>query len=398
MWAPVGTAKSWAGDEEHLWRAATVTSESAGDDGKQLCTCTTCDDGARAEVTLPREDLLLRDLLPPEGIDDLVSLGNLHAPAILDNLRLRFLRPEPAAQRRRSIYTYCGNICIAINPYERLPELYSQETKQSYIGQESFSDNPPHIFAVAEAAYSNMMRSESAENQSILVSGESGAGKTESVKIMMNYLADRNQQGMVDSESVAEAVVRSTPLLETFGNSKTLRNNNSSRFGKFTQILFDGDGNIVGSRVDVYLLEKSRVVRQLAGERNYHVFYQLLAATADSLPGPESRNAGAETITREELGLSEPAAVGLAAQYQYLSGSESFVAEGIDDTEWFAEMVETMRVIGVSTAEQQEMLRVIAGGDHHPIPQSLEHPFDLDSQHCSCVQLCCRLGRFHSRR
>ena len=137
-------------EEEELWRAATVAGEQAGADGGRVCTCVTCDGGEALTLAAERGELLLRDVLPPAGVDDLVSLGNLHAPAILDNLRLRFLRPEPAAQRRRSIYTYCGNICIAINPYERLPELYSQETKQSYIGQESFSDNPPHIFAVGE--------------------------------------------------------------------------------------------------------------------------------------------------------------------------------------------------------------------------------------------------------
>jgi myosin heavy subunit len=360
VWLPAGQVRSWAGDDECLWRAATITSESTGDGGVQLCTCITCDGDEQAESTLPREDLLLRDVLPPDGIEDLVSLGNLHAPAILDNLRLRFLQPESEAPRQRSIYTYCGNICIAINPYERLTALYSQETRQSYIGQQSFSDNPPHIYAVAEAAYSNMIRSGSAENQSILVSGESGAGKTESVKIMMNYLANRNQR-QVDSESVTEAVIRSNPLLETFGNSKTLRNNNSSRFGKFTQILFDSDGNIVGSRVDVYLLEKSRVVRQLVGERNFHIFYQLLVATADSLPGSGPHGASSDSLTREELGLPGSATVEHATHYQYLSGSESFVSEGIDDYEWYVEMTETMRVIGVTTTEQQEMLRVVAG-------------------------------------
>lgn len=386
VWLPTGSVSSWAGDDECLWRAATITSESTGEDGVQMCTCITCDADQQVEIALPREDLLLRDVLPQNGIADLVSLGNLHTPAILDNLRLRFSQPESAASPHRSIYTYCGNICIAINPYERLVGLYSQETRQAYISQQSFSDNPPHIYAVAEAAYSNMMRSGSTENQSILVSGESGAGKTESVKIMMNYLANRNHQD-VDSESVAEAVIRSTPLLETFGNSKTLRNNNSSRFGKFTQILFDGDGNIVGSRVDVYLLEKSRVVRQLAGERNYHIFYQLLVATEDSLPGSEPRSHGSDIISREELGLPGPAAVDCAAQYQYLAGSNSFVSEGIDDYEWHLEMTETMRVIGVTTAEQKDMLRVVAG-TARPRLQSLENrsvQFDSRAGACSCI-------------
>jgi myosin heavy subunit len=148
---------------QELWRAATITDETTDADGKQMCTCLTCDDDAQTEVVVDRAELLLRDVLPPEGVDDLVSLGNLHAPAILDNLRLRFVRPAPDTGRHKSIYTYCGNICIAINPYERLHHLYSQECRDSYINQESFGDNPPHIYAVAEAAYSNMMRSGSTE-------------------------------------------------------------------------------------------------------------------------------------------------------------------------------------------------------------------------------------------
>jgi myosin heavy subunit len=180
----------------------------------------------------------------------------------------------------------------------------------------------------------------------------------------------------VDSESVAEAVIRSTPLLETFGNSKTLRNNNSSRFGKFTQVLFDREGSIVGSRVDVYLLEKSRVVHQLVGERNYHVFYQLLGAMEATLPGapkPEGEEVGlydnadaggdgdgVPPLSRVDLGLPELGSTDDAAQFQFLAGSECYTSEGIDDAEWFAEMIETMSVIGITTAEQQQMVRVIA--------------------------------------
>jgi myosin-5 len=167
-------------------------------------------------------------------------------------------------------------------------------------------------------------------------------------------------------------VIRSTPLLETFGNSKTLRNNNSSRFGKFTQVLFDREGSIVGSRVDVYLLEKSRVVHQLVGERNYHVFYQLLGAMNETLPGApradgedgglydDGGDGTKAVLSRADLGLPEIGSVDGASQFEFLAGSECYASEGIDDAEWFAEMVETMTVIGISTLEQQQMLRVIA--------------------------------------
>ena len=163
VWVHVGTTTSWAGEQEELWRAATIIEESTDAQGKQMCSCRTCDEEPVTELVVDRADLLLRDVLPPEGVEDLVSLGNLHAPAILDNLRLRFMRPEADTGRHKSIYTYCGHICIAINPYERLHHLYSQECRDAYIDQESFGDNPPHIYAVAEAAYSNMMRSSSTE-------------------------------------------------------------------------------------------------------------------------------------------------------------------------------------------------------------------------------------------
>ena len=336
-------------EEEELWRAATVAGEQAGADGGRVCTCVTCDGGEALTLAAERGELLLRDVLPPAGVDDLVSLGNLHAPAILDNLRLRFLA------RPKAIYTYCGHICIAVNPYEWLPALYSPETRESYVNLRSFGDNPPHIYAVAETAYASLLRSASTESQSILVSGESGAGKTESVKIMIGFVAGRNgRAGAARSAAVAKAVVRSTPLLETFGNAKTLRNNNSSRFGKFTQLLFDREGGIVGSRVDVYLLEKIRVVRQAKGERNYHVFYQLLSAPDAALPGAPAEGGEAglydedvPPLTRAELGLPE-AGPDAAAAFQFLKGSECFQADGIDDGAWFGEMIGTMTAIGIT--------------------------------------------------
>ena len=363
VWVRVSGGGGGGGDEEEeLWRAATVAGEQAGADGGRVCTCVTCDGGEALTLAAERGELLLRDVLPPAGVDDLVSLGNLHAPAILDNLRLRFLA------RPKAIYTYCGHICVAVNPYEWLPALYSAETRESYVNLRSFGDSPPHIYAVAEAAYASLLRSDGAGSQSILVSGESGAGKTESVKIMIGFVAGRNgRAGAARSAAVAEAVVRSTPLLETFGNAKTLRNNNSSRFGKFTQLLFDREGGIVGSRVDVYLLEKIRVVRQAKGERNYHVFYQLLQAASGTLPGAPAEGegtgphdgGGAPQLTREDLGLPEPGP-DAASGFRFLSGSGCFQADGIDDGAWYQETIGTMSAIGITTKEQQQMLRVVS--------------------------------------
>lgn len=264
----------------------------------------------------------------------------LHAPAIVDNLRERFIGKDGV----KSVYTYCGQICIAVNPYMWIRQLYTVDVMNRYMGAR-FEDNMPHVYAVADAAYRAMVgpadAGKSMVNQSVLVSGESGAGKTESVKIMMEYLAQLGGRsgGETNFSDVAEAVIKANPLLESFGNAKTLLNDNSSRFGKFTKILFDKSGAIVGSRVDVYLLEKSRVVRQAAGERNYHIFYQLLASHAF---GEEKRS---------ELGLTEPADFGY---------TNAVTVEGVDDQKEFDDMQESMNIVGVPAEKQTLIFTAVA--------------------------------------
>ena len=205
-----------------------------------------------------------------------------------------------------------------------------------YRGQE-MGDQPPHVYAIAEDAYQQILAEGS--NQSILVSGESGAGKTESVKIMMQYLAVVSKSG--HQNKVAAQVLASNPLLEAFGNARTMRNNNSSRFGKFIEIQFDRRFKMSGARIHIYLLEKSRVIQQSNGERNYHVFYQLLAG----LPAEE----------RASIHLSAP-----IDELTLLNQSGCIVIDGIDDAAELKRTREAMDAIGMEEAEHVQVIRTLA--------------------------------------
>lgn len=216
-----------------------------------------------------------------EGADnDLITLPHLHEPAILHALADRFFRGR--------IYTWTGPVLIAVNPFQRLAlytneilEAYRREGLLSAQGMQSGTDLEPHVFAIADRSYRQMM-AEARKSQSILISGESGAGKTESTKIVMLYLTTlgAGSQSMEDTDSgelsVMQRVLQSNPVLEAFGNARTLRNDNSSRFGKFIELGFSRAGHLLGAKVQTYLLEKVRLAFHAAGERNYHIFYQLL--------------------------------------------------------------------------------------------------------------------------
>ncbi|KAF3834954.1 hypothetical protein F7725_027512 [Dissostichus mawsoni] len=213
----------------------------------------------------PGDNNLLLQLSDGEGENDLTALSFLHEPAVLHNLRVRFLDYS-------SIYTYCGIVLVAINPYDQLP-IYGEEVIDAYSGQD-MADMEPHIFSVAEEAYRTMTREE--KNQSIIISGESGSGKTVSAKFTMRYFAVVG--GAAQQTSVEERVLASNPIMESIGNAKTTCNDNSSRFGKYIEIGFGRKGDIIGANMRTYLLEKSRVVFQASAERNYHIFYQLCAS------------------------------------------------------------------------------------------------------------------------
>ena len=205
-------------------------------------------------------------------VDDNCSLMYLNEATLLNNVCLRYSKDK--------IYTYVANILIAVNPYLEVPALYSTDTIKSYLGR-SLGTKPPHVFAIADKAFRDMKVLKT--SQSIIVSGESGAGKTESTKYILKYLCDNYGQSSNNSGSLEQKILQANPILEAFGNAKTTRNNNSSRFGKFIEIHFDGQCSVVGGYISHYLLERARVVSQSKAERNYHIFYQLCAGADPEL-------------------------------------------------------------------------------------------------------------------
>ena len=201
-------------------------------------------------------------------VPDNTQLLELTDQTVLHNLDRRYMEDD--------IYTFTGSILLAVNPYAKLP-IYDENYMGHFTGK-SISKNEPHVFASAEEAYQRIRKDR--RSQSVVVSGESGAGKTETNKHLMRYLAWRSRAGGGASDDLANAILQSNPILEAFGNAKTGRNNNSSRFGKFIRIHFDPKGGAVGGAVmSTYLLEKSRVVFHGPEERNYHALYMVQVRT-----------------------------------------------------------------------------------------------------------------------
>ncbi|KAJ7083732.1 P-loop containing nucleoside triphosphate hydrolase protein [Mycena belliarum] len=318
----------------------------------------------------------LSKMNPPkfDRVEDIADLTFLNEASVVNNLRLRF--------GSGAIYTYSGLFLVAINPYQTLP-LYSDAIIQQYRNKRR-DENPPHIFAVAERAWVNM--GEERENQSILITGESGAGKTESTKKVIQYLAaiatdvhpshsrsptivstttmpnsglprsDSFRRGHALSSSVSSGIgshltargrlgllerqiLQANPILEAFGNAQTQRNNNSSRFGKFVRITFAPDGSIAGANIDWYLLEKSRVVFRSEAERSFHVFYQLMAGSG---------------ALKESLLLG-----GGIEDYEYLNKSRREV-DGVDDKEEWSALKGALDTVGFTPAEQFDLFRIVA--------------------------------------
>ncbi|XP_037131464.1 unconventional myosin-X [Syngnathus acus] len=270
-----------------------------------------------------------------EGVEDMAMLEDLHDGAIMHNLFLRY--------RQRRIYTYIGSILAAVNPYQPLAGLYERSAVELYA-RHHLGQMPPHIFAVANECYRALWRRP--RSQCVLISGESGAGKTESTKLILKFLSAMSQHSLEVSSKerssrVEEALLESGPIMEAFGNARTLYNNNSSRFGKFVQLHFNQKGSIQGGRIVDYLLEKNRVVRQNVGERNYHIFYALLA--------------GADHQQMERLDLSPSCA------YHYLTHSGGPPDNGADDRGTFQEVLNAMRTMHFTEDNICEILRLLAG-------------------------------------
>ncbi|XP_010475122.1 PREDICTED: myosin-7 [Camelina sativa] len=310
----------WVEDSDDAWIDGEVEEVNA-DDITVNCSGKTV--VAKVNAVYPKDPEF-----PELGVDDMTKLAYLHEPGVLLNLKCRYNANE--------IYTYTGNILIAVNPFKRLPHLYGSDTMKQYKGT-AFGELSPHPFAVADSAYRKMINE--GVSQAILVSGESGAGKTESTKMLMRYLAYMGGRAESEGRSVEQQVLESNPVLEAFGNAKTVRNNNSSRFGKFVEIQFDHRGRISGAAIRTYLLERSRVCQVSDPERNYHCFYMLCAA-------PEQET--------ERYKLGKP------STFRYLNQSNCYALDGLDDSKEYIATRKAMDVVGINSEDQDAIFRVVA--------------------------------------
>uniref|UniRef100_A0A8C7I0X9 Unconventional myosin-VIIb n=1 Tax=Oncorhynchus kisutch TaxID=8019 RepID=A0A8C7I0X9_ONCKI len=295
--------------------------------------------GARVKLTDTGHQLLVDDegkvtmaflyymLMHPtsvEGVDDMIRLGDLNEAGLLRNLLVR--------HRQGIIYTYTGSVLVAVNPYQELP-LYTADQVRLYHGRR-LGELPPHVFAIADTCYFNMRRHN--RDQCCIISGESGAGKTESTKLVLQFLAAVSGQHSWIEQQILEA----NPILEAFGNAKTIRNDNSSRFGKYVEIFFNKDGAIEGARMEQYLLEKSRVCHQAMEERNYHIFYCMLA--------------GMTTEQKKTLCL------GNAAEFSYLKRGDCIVCDGRDDAKDYTRIRTALKILAFTETHCWEILKLLA--------------------------------------
>ncbi|KAI9709980.1 MAG: hypothetical protein M1820_003058 [Bogoriella megaspora] len=268
--------------------------------------------------------------------DDMAELTHLNEPSVVHNLSMRY--------QADLIYTYSGLFLVTVNPYCPLP-IYTRDYINMYRGR-SREDTKPHIFAMADEAFRNLV--EEGENQSILVTGESGAGKTENTKKVIQYLAavattdtPRAKSGGRQISNLSEQILRANPILEAFGNAQTVRNNNSSRFGKFIRIAFTRSGQIAGAFVDWYLLEKSRVVRINSAERNYHIFYQLLRGADRKMKSD---------FMMEDMEIED---------FEYTKQGNDIISGVSDHDEWNS-LIEAFHIMAFSDKEQSAILRTMA--------------------------------------
>jgi myosin heavy subunit len=327
----------WIQDEEERYLPAKVKKQFKKGDATQVQT----EDGESRNLS-PADTMAVEDC-NPEALDstimDLVNISDLNEMSILHNLRIRF--------KEDLIYTNISSILISVNPFKLLP-LYTPERLEMY--RKGSRELPPHVFAIASNSYKNMLTDNL--DQSVVISGESGAGKSEATKLILQFLTDVSSKssdaGSVEHKSSAleQQILAANPILEAFGNAKTLRNNNSSRFGKLITVNFDKNGSITGGGIINYLLEKSRVVVQTKGERNYHIFYQLLSA-ADTDPA----------ITAE-FKLQAP------DLFAFTSQSGVTNVEGISDEKDFEDVANSMDILQFSADEKHTVFKIVAGVLH----------------------------------
>merc|ERR1719264_1814623 len=293
------------------------------------------------KMFVPRDDL--QKMNPPkyDKQEDMADLTCLNEASVLHNIKERYYSGL--------IYTYSGLFCVVVNPYKRLP-IYTEKIIEIYKGKKRH-EVPPHVFAITDIAYRSMLQDR--EDQSILCTGESGAGKTENTKKVIQYLAyvaaskpktnshlPASNEGGLSFGELEQQLLKANPILEAFGNAKTVKNDNSSRFGKFIRINFDASGYIAGANIETYLLEKARIIRQAPDERTFHIFYQLLM--------------GASSELKSQMILED------ARNYTFMTKGAVRVP-GIDDAEEFAATMEAMKIMGLNDEEINSIFRVLSG-------------------------------------
>ncbi|KAG8432953.1 hypothetical protein GDO86_017281 [Hymenochirus boettgeri] len=321
------TAKKlvWVPSEKHGFEAASIKEEKGDEVLIELA-----ENGKK--ITVSKDDI--QKMNPPKfsKVEDMAELTCLNEASVLHNLRERYFSGL--------IYTYSGLFCVVVNPYKALP-IYSEKIIEMYKGKKRH-EMPPHIYAIADTAYRSMLQDR--EDQSILCTGESGAGKTENTKKVIQYLAvvASSHKGKKDANITGELekqLLQANPILEAFGNAKTVKNDNSSRFGKFIRINFDVTGYIVGANIETYLLEKSRAIRQAKEERTFHIFYYMIQ--------------GSKPAWKEELLLEG------FGNYTFFSFGYVPVPSQ-DDCDMFQETLEAMTIMGFTEDEQLSMMKVVS--------------------------------------
>merc|ERR1712226_704594 len=298
------------------------------------------DDGTKAKVSCGHEKKTFKSsevgqVNPPkfEQCEDMANLTFLNDASVFWNLKVRFCA--------KLIYTYSGLFCIVVNPYKRYP-IYTGTVVKMYLGKRK-NEVPPHLWAITETAYRNMLTN--LKDQSMLITGESGAGKTENTKKVISYLAavaaPKKKPGQEKKAALEDQIVATNPILESYGNAKTSRNDNSSRFGKFIRIHFNSAGKLCGCDIESYLLEKSRITQQQSVERSYHIFYQLLQ--------PHVPTMKAECLLGDDI-----------YDYIYVSQGKVTVAS-IDDNEELEMTDAAFDIIGFTNQEKWDCYKITAG-------------------------------------
>merc|ERR1719225_531691 len=300
--------------------------------------CTLVDnDGTKAVVMCGHEKKTykseeLGQVNPPkfEKCEDMANLTFLNDASVFWNLKTRY--------QAKLIYTYSGLFCVVVNPYKRFP-IYTPTVVKMYLGKRR-NEVPPHLWAIVETAYRNMLQN--SKNQSMLITGESGAGKTENTKKVIAYLAMVATSGKKADKkaSLEDQIVATNPILESYGNAKTSRNDNSSRFGKFIRIHFNASGKLAGCDIESYLLEKSRITQQQEVERSYHMFYQLMQPFVPDMKP--------KCLLTDDI-----------YDYEYVSQGKTTVAS-IDDNEELEMTDSAFDIIGFSQEEKWDCYKLTA--------------------------------------